>query len=35
MMIHKRDVKGKQKISMRDKQRLLKAHIDKQKKKGF
>lgn len=35
MMIHKRDVKGKQKISMRDKQRLLKAHITKQKKKGF
>lgn len=35
MMIHKRDVKGKQKISMRDKQRLLKAHIEKQKKKGF
>lgn len=35
MMIHKRDVKGKQKISMRDKQKLLKAHITKQKKKGF
>lgn len=35
MMIHKRDVKGKQKISMRDKQKLLKAHITKQKKKGY
>ncbi|XBW36917.1 hypothetical protein QEN19_002496 [Hanseniaspora menglaensis] len=35
MMIHRRDVKGKQKISMRDKQKLLTAHITKQKKKGF
>lgn len=35
MMIHKRSVKGKQKMSLRDKQKVLQAHITKQKKKGF
>lgn len=35
MMIHKRSVRGKQKMSLRDKQKVLKAHITKQKKKGF
>ncbi|KAH3674207.1 hypothetical protein WICMUC_003449 [Wickerhamomyces mucosus] len=34
MMIHKRDVQGKAKRSLRDKQKVLKAHISKQKKKG-
>lgn len=34
MMIHKRGVQGKRKMSLRDKQRVLKAHITKQKKKG-
>lgn len=33
MMIHKRDVQGKARTSLRDKQRLLRAHIDRQKKK--
>ncbi|KAK9322722.1 SDA1-domain-containing protein [Lipomyces orientalis] len=32
MMIHKRDVQGKNKKSLRDKQKSLRAHIDKQKK---
>lgn len=35
MMIHKRDVQGKAKRSLRDKQKVLRAHITKQKKKGF
>lgn len=35
MMIHKRSVQGKQKLSLRDRQKVLRAHIDKQKKKGF
>ncbi|CCF56734.1 hypothetical protein KAFR_0B04380 [Kazachstania africana CBS 2517] len=35
MMIHKRSVKGKQKMSLRDKQKVLRAHITKQKKKGY
>lgn len=35
MMIHKKAVQGKQKMSLRDRQKLLRAHIDKQKKKGF
>lgn len=35
MMIHKKSVKGKQKMSLRDRQKVLKAHITKQKKKGF
>ncbi|ONH69653.1 Protein SDA1 [Cyberlindnera fabianii] len=35
MTIHKRDVRGKAKMSLRDKQKVLKAHITKQKKKGF
>jgi protein SDA1 len=34
MMIHKRDVQGKAKKSLRDKQKILRAHITKQKKKG-
>ncbi|AET40307.1 Sda1p Ecym_5569 [Eremothecium cymbalariae DBVPG len=34
MMIHKRSVQGKQKMSLRDKQKLLTAHVTKQKKKG-
>lgn len=34
MMIHKRDVQGKAKRSLRDKQKVLRAHITKQKKKG-
>ncbi|CDO96145.1 unnamed protein product [Kluyveromyces dobzhanskii CBS 2104] len=34
MMIHKRSVKGKQKMSLRDRQKVLRAHITKQKKKG-
>ncbi|RKP31043.1 SDA1-domain-containing protein [Metschnikowia bicuspidata] len=35
MMIHKKAVQGKQKLSLRDRQRALRAHITKQKKKGF
>lgn len=35
MMIHKRSVKGKQKMSLRDRQKVLRAHITKQKKKGL
>ena len=35
MMIHKKDVQGKAKRSLRDKQKSLRAHISKQKKKGF
>lgn len=34
MMIHKRSVKGKQKMSLRDRQKVLREHISKQKKKG-
>lgn len=34
MMIHKRSVRGKQKMSLRDKQKVLRQHITKQKKKG-
>lgn len=34
MSIHKRSVRGKQKMSLRDKQKVLRAHITKQKKKG-
>ncbi|KAH3688568.1 hypothetical protein WICPIJ_000449 [Wickerhamomyces pijperi] len=34
MMIHKRSVQGKVKRSLRDKQKVLQAHITKQKKKG-
>ncbi|ODV61945.1 Sda1p [Ascoidea rubescens DSM 1968] len=34
MMIHKRSVQGKVKLSLRDKQKVLKAHISKQKKRG-
>ncbi|EMG48560.1 SDA1 Protein SDA1 [Candida maltosa Xu316] len=35
MMIHKKAVQGKQKLSLRDRQKVLKAHITKQKKKGM
>lgn len=35
MMVHKRSVQGKQKMSLRDRQKLLRAHITKQKKRGF
>jgi protein SDA1 len=35
MMIHKKDVQGKAKRSLRDKQKVLQAHITKQKKKGY
>lgn len=35
MTIHKKDVQGKAKRSLIEKKRLLRAHIDKQKKKGF
>lgn len=35
MMIHKKAVQGKQKLSLRDRQKVLRAHIDKQKKKGY
>lgn len=35
MIVHKRSVKGKAKASLRDKQRSLRQHITKQKKKGF
>lgn len=34
MMIHKKSVQGKKKMSLRDKQKVLRAHITKQKKKG-
>ncbi|AOA61581.1 Actin cytoskeleton organization [Komagataella phaffii CBS 7435] len=34
MTIHKRGVQSKQKMALRDKQKVLRAHIDKQKKKG-
>ncbi|RCK58948.1 Protein SDA1 [Candida viswanathii] len=34
MMIHKKAVQGKQKLSLRDRQKVLRAHITKQKKKG-
>ena len=33
MAVHKRDVQGKAKMSLRDKQKILRAHIDRQKKK--
>lgn len=32
MMIHKKAVKGKQKLSLRDRQKVLKAHVERQKK---
>ncbi|GMM34340.1 Sda1 protein [Saccharomycopsis crataegensis] len=35
MMIHKRQVQGKARRSLRDKQKVLQAHIEKQKKKGY
>ena len=35
MMVHKKDVQGKAKRSLRDKQKSLRAHIEKQKKKGY
>lgn len=35
MLVHKRSVKGKQSRSLIEKQRALRAHITKQKKKGF
>ncbi|CDH12406.1 probable protein SDA1 [Zygosaccharomyces bailii ISA1307] len=35
MMIHKKGVQGKKKMSLKDKQRVLRNHITKQKKKGF
>lgn len=35
MMIHKKSVQGKQKLSLRDRQKVLRAHITKQKKQGF
>lgn len=35
MMIHKKAVFGKQKMSLRDKQKVLREHIKKQKRKGF
>lgn len=34
MMIHKKSVQGKQKLSLRDRQKVLRNHITKQKKKG-
>lgn len=34
MMIHKKAVQGKHKLSLRDRLKVLRAHIDKQKKKG-
>lgn len=34
MMIHKKAVQGKHKLSLRDRQRVMRAHITKQKKKG-
>lgn len=34
MMIHKRSVQGKQKLSLRDRQKVLRAHITKQKRGG-
>ena len=35
MLVHKRSVKGKKTRSLREKQKILRAHITKQKKKGF
>jgi protein SDA1 len=35
MIVHKRSVRCKAKASLRDKQRVLRKHITKQKKKGF
>lgn len=35
MLVHKRSVKGKKSRSLIEKQRVLRAHITKQKKKGF
>ncbi|KAJ1558638.1 Severe Depolymerization of Actin [Cladochytrium tenue] len=35
MMVHKRSVKGKATRSLKDKQRTLRAHIERAKKKGF
>lgn len=35
MMVHKKSVQGKKKLSLRDRQRVLRAHITKQKKKGY
>lgn len=35
MMIHKKGVQGKKKMSLKDRQRVLRNHITKQKKKGF
>lgn len=35
MMIHKKSVQGKQKLSLRDRQKVLRAHITKQKKQGY
>lgn len=35
MMIHKKSVQGKKKMSLKDKQKVLRNHITKQKKKGF
>jgi protein SDA1 len=35
MMIHKKQVQGKAKRSLRDQQKVLRAHVTKQKKKGF
>ena len=35
MMIHKKSVTGKRKMSLRDRQKILRAHITRQKKKGY
>ncbi|GAV48183.1 hypothetical protein ZYGR_0I04800 [Zygosaccharomyces rouxii] len=35
MMIHKKSVQGKRKMSLKDRQTILKNHVTKQKKKGF
>lgn len=35
MMIHKKSVQGKQRVSLRERQKALRAHVTKQKKKGF
>lgn len=35
MVVHKRSVQGKQRMSLRDRQRVLRNHITKQKKKGY
>ncbi|KAI5962505.1 SDA1 [Candida pseudojiufengensis] len=34
MMIHKKSVQGKQKLSLRDRQKVLRAHVDRQKRGG-